>query len=80
MLYPLYLETREKKGAVELMLTSVRHWHSMGGRQGYSLTGASSLSSAFGRGDQMPEAQPRARRGGRAAGQSLRSAIEGGRM
>lgn len=54
MLYPLYLETREKKGAVELMLTSVRHWHSMGGRQGYSLTGASSLSSAFGRGDQIP--------------------------
>lgn len=55
MLYPLYLETREKPGAEELMLTSVRHWHSMGGRQGYSLTGASSLSSAFGRGNEALE-------------------------
>ena len=37
------------------MLTSVRHWQSMGGRQGYSLTGASSISSAFGRGNDAVE-------------------------
>jgi hypothetical protein len=55
MLYPLYLVNREQAGAEELMLTSVRHWHSMGGRQGYSLTGASSLSSAFGRGNDALE-------------------------
>lgn len=51
MLYPLYLETTDKPGAEELMLTSLRHWQSMGARQGYSLTGAASISSAFGRGN-----------------------------
>jgi hypothetical protein len=55
MLYPLYLVNTEHEGAEELMLTSVRHWHSMGGRQGYSLTGASSISSAFGRGNDALE-------------------------
>lgn len=55
MLYPLYLVNREHEGAEELMLTSVRHWHSMGGRQGYSLTGVSSISSAFGRGNDALE-------------------------
>jgi hypothetical protein len=55
MLYPLYLETTEKEGAEELMLTSVRHWQSKGARQGYSLTGASSISSAFGRGNDALE-------------------------
>jgi len=55
MLYPLYLETTEKDGAEELMLTSVRHWQSKGARQGYSLTGASSISSAFGRGEDSLE-------------------------
>ena len=51
MLYPLYLVNREQEGAEKLMLTSVRHWQSLGSRQGYSLTGASSISAAFGRGD-----------------------------
>lgn len=51
MLYPLYLVTREQDGAEELMLRSVRHWHSMPRRAGYSFTGASSISSAFGRGN-----------------------------
>ena len=55
MLYPFYLVNREHEGAEDLMLTSVRHWHSMGGRQGYSLTGASSISSAFGRGNDALE-------------------------
>jgi alpha-L-fucosidase 2 len=55
MLYPLYLETREMEGAEQLMLTSVRHWQSKGARQGYSLTGASSISSAFGRGNDALE-------------------------
>jgi hypothetical protein len=52
MFYPLYLETREDAGAEDLMLTSVKHWHSMDRRQGYSLTGASSIVSAFGRGNE----------------------------
>lgn len=55
MLYPLYLVNREQEGAEELMLRSVRHWHSLGGREGYSFTGASSISSAFGRGDESLE-------------------------
>lgn len=55
MLYPLYLVNREHEGAEELMLRSVRHWHSMGGRQGYSLTGASSICAAFGRGNEARE-------------------------
>ena len=51
MLYPLYLETREMDGAEDLMRTSVQHWQSLGARRGYSQTGASSISAAFGRGN-----------------------------
>jgi hypothetical protein len=51
MLYPLYLVNRDQPGAEALMLKSVRHWQSLEGREGYSLTGAASISSAFGRGD-----------------------------
>ena len=51
MCYPLYLETVEKPGAKELAFRSVRHWQSRGSRQGYSLTGASSISAAYGDGN-----------------------------
>jgi len=51
MCYPLYLETVEKPGAKELAFKSVKHWHSLGSSRGYSLTGASSISSAYGDGN-----------------------------
>jgi len=51
MLYPLYMENAEVDGAEELAVKSVKHWQSLGARQGYSNTGASSISAAFGRGN-----------------------------
>ena len=51
MCYPLYLETIEKPGAKELAFKSVKHWLSLGSSRGYSLTGASSISSAYGDGN-----------------------------
>ncbi len=52
MLYPLYLVNVEQKGAKELAMKSVRHWQHLGHRQGYSLTGASSISAALGLGNE----------------------------
>lgn len=51
MNYPLYLVNVDQSGAKELAVKSVRHWQSLGARQGYSLTGASSISSAYGLGN-----------------------------
>ncbi|MBC8101969.1 MAG: hypothetical protein H7Z41_05210, partial [Cytophagales bacterium] len=50
--YPLHLVNREQPGAQERIQKSVKHWHSMGGRQGYSFTGGALLLSAFGEGDE----------------------------
>lgn len=52
MNYPLYLVNIDQQGAKELAVKSVRHWQSLGARQGYSLTGASSISSAYGMGNE----------------------------
>ena len=54
MLYPLYLVNREHEGAEELMLTTVRHWHSMGGRQGYSLDLKKGEEAFLWSGESMP--------------------------
>lgn len=56
MLYPLYLINNEQEGAKELAEKSVKHWFSMPQKlQGYSFTGASSIASAFGNGDEALE-------------------------
>lgn len=50
--YPLYLINRENAEDVELIEKSLRHWQSMPDQfQGYSCTGASSISSALGKGN-----------------------------
>jgi hypothetical protein len=51
MFYPLYLLNRTDPSAQELADKSVKHWQSLGARKGYSLTGASLISSAFGEGE-----------------------------
>lgn len=52
MAYPLYLVNKEQPGAAALIRRSIDHWQSMPEQlRGYSSTGASSLSSAFGDGD-----------------------------
>lgn len=52
MVYPLCLVNREQPAAAELVERSVNHWQSMPEQlRGYSSTGASSISSAFGKGD-----------------------------
>ncbi|OVE75468.1 hypothetical protein BVX97_04495 [bacterium E08(2017)] len=55
MNYPLYLVNINQPGAKELATRSVKHWQSLGARQGYSLTGASSISSAYGMGNEALE-------------------------
>ena len=52
MLYPLYLVNADQPGAEEIALKSVNHWQSFGVRHGYALTGASSIFSAFGKGNE----------------------------
>ncbi len=52
MFYPLYLENINTSGAKELAVKSVKHWHSLGSRKGYSWTGASLIMSSFGMGDE----------------------------
>ena len=52
MLYPLYLVNADQAGADEIALKSVNHWQSFGVRHGYALTGASSMFSAFGKGNE----------------------------
>jgi len=52
MLYPLYLVNADQEGADELAWKSVCHWQSFGVAHGYALTGASSMASAFGRGNE----------------------------
>lgn len=50
--YPLYLLNKENPADVELIEKSIRYWQSKpDALQGYSCTGASSLSSALGKGD-----------------------------
>ena len=55
MFYPLFLLNAETPGAKALADKSVAHWQSLGHAQGYSLTGASLISSAFGEGDKALE-------------------------
>ncbi|WP_455674394.1 glycosyl hydrolase family 95 catalytic domain-containing protein [Phocaeicola sp.] len=51
-IYPLYLINNEQPGSRELIENSLRHWQSKeGALLGYSLTGASSISSALGKGN-----------------------------
>ena len=52
--YPLYLVNRDQaRPAVDLIQKTLDHWQSMPAKlEGYSYTGASSISSALGRGDQ----------------------------
>lgn len=52
MLYPLYLVNADQPGSEERAIRSIEHWQSFKPHNGYSFTGASSLFSAFGRGDQ----------------------------
>jgi hypothetical protein len=52
MIYPLYLVNADQPGAEEMALKSVDHWQSLGVRHGYALTGASSMYSAFGKGNE----------------------------
>lgn len=52
MLYPLYLVNADQPGTEELAIKSIEHWQSFKPWNGYSFTGASSLFSAFGRGNQ----------------------------
>lgn len=52
-IYPLYLINQEQAGSVELIQKSLDYWQSKKGHhEGYSLTGASSISAAIGRGDE----------------------------
>ncbi len=53
--FPLHLVNRNQPGAWELVDKSVRHWHSMGGRQGYSFTGAALMMTSFGEGNRALE-------------------------
>ena len=55
MFYPLFLNNADMPGQKQLALKAVRHWQSLGARQGYSLTGASLIASAFGLGNQALE-------------------------
>lgn len=51
--YPLYLTNVENEGEGELIQRSLDFWQSKkGALEGYSMTGASSISSALGKGDQ----------------------------
>jgi alpha-L-fucosidase 2 len=53
MIYPLYLMTWEQPRYRELIDTSLRHWISFeGALQGYSFTGAASISAQQGRGNE----------------------------
>jgi alpha-L-fucosidase 2 len=52
MLYPLYLVNADQPDAEEVAIRSIEHWQSFKPWNGYSFTGASSLYSAFGRGNQ----------------------------
>ncbi|AKC83888.1 hypothetical protein IMCC26134_03575 [Verrucomicrobia bacterium IMCC26134] len=53
MIYPLYLMTPEQPENRELVIKSLKHWMSMPkALQGYSYTGASSISSLLGEGDE----------------------------
>lgn len=50
--YPLYLLNKERKEDVELIEKSLSFWQGKtGAHQGYSLTGASSISAALGKGN-----------------------------
>lgn len=49
--FPLHIVHAGQVGAAELVEKTVDHWQSMGERLGYSFTGASLMSSAFGRGN-----------------------------
>jgi hypothetical protein len=52
MIYPLYLLTWEQENRRELIDTSLKHWISFeGALQGYSFTGAASISAQMLRGD-----------------------------
>lgn len=52
MIYPLYLMTPEQPENRDLTLKSLKHWMGMpAALQGYSYTGASSISSLLGEGD-----------------------------
>lgn len=51
MLYPLYLVNADQPGSEEIAMRSLKHWQSFGVWHGYALTGASSISSAFGKGN-----------------------------
>jgi hypothetical protein len=51
MNYPLYLVNVDQPDAKDLAVKSVRHWQGLGSQTGYSLTGASSISSAYGLGN-----------------------------
>lgn len=55
MLYPLYLVNADQPNAEELAIKSINHWQRFGPRHGYAFTGASSLLSAFGRGNESLE-------------------------
>lgn len=51
-IYPLYLINTEREGDRETIEKSLKHWQSKeGALLGYSLTGASSISSALGKGN-----------------------------
>jgi len=52
MLYPLYLVNADQEGAEGVAMKSLEHWQSFGASHGYALTGASSMASAFGRGNE----------------------------
>ncbi|HHJ10171.1 MAG TPA: alpha-L-fucosidase [Bacteroidetes bacterium] len=52
MIYPLYLVNKDQPGAEEIAIKSVKHWLSFGVKHGYALTGASSMFSAFGKGNE----------------------------
>lgn len=53
MIYPLYLMTPQQPENRELTLKSLKHWMGMpAALQGYSYTGASSISSLLGEGDE----------------------------
>lgn len=53
MIYPLYIMTPEQPENRELVVKSLKHWMSMpSALEGYSYTGASSISSLLGEGDE----------------------------
>jgi alpha-L-fucosidase 2 len=51
MAYPLYLVNADQEGSEKIVMKSLKHWQSFGAAHGYSCTGASSIASAFGKGD-----------------------------